>query len=263
MYRVSVVMPACNEEDAIRLLPNRLYPVLREVSASRDVELVLVDDGSSDGTWQQLRELNAASMEEPFAVVLSRHVANRGLGAALRTGVELATGDIIVTLDADGTYPFTIVEPLLTAIGAGADIVTASPYHRDGAVEGVPALRLLFSRGASTCYRVLVDRRVATYTAMVRAYRSDVLRRALSDNDGFLHVAMTLVEAQRRGAAVAELPAVLARRQVGQSKAKVLRVTRAHARYMARLAWLRATGHFWIADARSSTTGSIEMAGNG
>jgi dolichol-phosphate mannosyltransferase len=182
----------------------------------------------------------------------------------LRTGVSLSSGDIIVTLDADGTYPFEIVPALVAAIERGADIATASPYHPDGGVDGVSPIRLLFSRGASLCYRVIVDRRVATYTAMVRAYRADVLRQAISANDGFLHVAMTLVEARRRGAQIVEIPAVLHQRQVGVSKAKVWRITRAHTRYMAQIIGLRLTGRFAIrAEDAGAMTNRREMASHG
>jgi dolichol-phosphate mannosyltransferase len=258
---VSVVMPACNEEDAVRLLPERLYPALTDLATRHQVELVLVDDGSRDATWDELTRLRDAPA--PCKVTLVRHDENRGLGAALRSGCLRATGQVIVTLDADGTYPFTIIEPLVAAVSAGADVATASPYHRDGGVEGVSATRLIFSRGASGIYRVLVDWRVATYTAMVRAYRVDVLRAALSDNDGFLHVAMTLVEARRRGARVVEVPAVLAQRQVGVSKAKVWRITRAHLRYMTRLVGLRASGRFSIMAPALDAPAGAELASHG
>jgi dolichol-phosphate mannosyltransferase len=241
---VSIVVPACNEEDAVALLPERLYPTLADLLQNYDLELVLVDDGSRDQTWQRLNDLAQGS--PPCPIILRRHQRNQGLGAALRTGAEHASGEIIVTVDADGTYPFAIIEPLVAAIEGGAQVATASPYHEDGRVDGVTPMRLMFSRGASLCYRVLVDRQIATYTAMVRAYQASVLRQSISDSDGFLHVAMTLVEARRRGAEVVEVPAVLSRRQVGVSKAKVWRITRSHLRYMGQIAWLRASGRFWL-----------------
>jgi hypothetical protein len=57
---------------------------------------------------------------------------------------------------------------------------------------------------------------------------------------------MTLVEARRRGARIVEVPATLSTRRVGQSKAKVVRITRAHLRYMRGLVWRRMTRRFWI-----------------
>ena len=243
MQRVSIVMPCCNEEAAIALLPERLFPTLRHLARTYDIELIMVDDGSTDATWARLEALRR---DAPWPVILARHRPNRGLGAALRTGQARATGQIVVTLDTDGTYPFGIIDALVGAIASGGDIATASPYHRDGGVRGVTPLRLLFSRGASLCYRALVDPRIATYTALVRAYRAETLAAAIPDHPGFLHVAMTLVEARRRGATVIEIPAVLAQREVGVSKAKVARITRTHLAYMGQIALLRATGRFWL-----------------
>ena len=252
MQRLSIVMPCCNEEEAIELLPGRLFPVLRRLAQHYEIELVMVDDGSTDETWPGLERLRR---DAPWPVVLGRHTPNRGLGAAIRTGQELATGQIVITLDTDGTYPFAIIESLVAAVAAGADVATASPYHRDGGVAGVSRFRLLFSRGASLCYRALVDRRIATYTALVRAYRAEILAASIADHPGFLSVAMTLVEARRRGARVTEIPAVLAQRQVGTSKAKVARITRTHLAYMWRILVLRATGRFWLDTATSGREG--------
>jgi dolichol-phosphate mannosyltransferase len=247
MHHLSIVIPCCNEEAAVQLLPERLFPVLRRLSAQFAIELILVDDGSADDTWKRLEELRA--MPAPWTTRLARHPANRGVGTALRTGQALASGQIVATVDADGTYPFTLLEPLVHAVEAGADIASVSPYHARGGVNGVSALRLLFSRGASLCYRLLVDRHIATYTAMVRAYRAEILAAALAEEAGFLSMAMTLIEARRRGARVVEVPAVLAGRQVGVSKARVARMTRRHLRYMGHLLVLRAGGHFWLRNA--------------
>ena len=243
MQRVSIVVPCCNEEEAVRLLPSRLFPVLERLAATYELQLVLVDDGSGDATWA---EIAAIREQAAWPTLLARHSPNRGLGAALNTGCELATGEIVVTLDADGTYPFPIIEELIAAIAAGADVATVSPYHREGGVAGVSPLRLFFSRGASLCYRALVDRRIATYTALVRAYRAEVLHAAAVSHPGFLNVAMTLVEARRRGARIVEVPAILAQREVGVSKARVMRITRSHLRYMWQIFLLRITGRFWL-----------------
>jgi dolichol-phosphate mannosyltransferase len=264
MQRLSIVMPCCNEEEAIALLPERLFPVLHRLARSYEIELVLVDDGSTDETWPRLERLRR---DASWPVVLGRHAPNRGLGAAISTGQQLSTGQIVVTLDTDGTYPFAIIESLVTAVARGADVATASPYHRDGGVAGVSRFRLFFSRGASLCYRALVDRRIATYTALVRAYRAEVLAASIANHPGFLSVAMTLVEARRRGARVVEIPAVLAQREIGVSKAKVARITRTHLAYMWHILLLRATGNFWLGasdDPQGEQSGeALGMVNNG
>lgn len=244
MKSLSIVMPCCNEEEALDLLPQKLFRVVEELQQQYDTELVCVDDGSTDATWEKLTALR--DDYPAMHLVLARHQVNLGLGAALQTGQQHASGDVVVMMDADGTYPFTIIRPLVEAIEAGADVATASPYHPAGGIEGVSAFRLVFSRGASILYRVLVDPRIHTWTAMVRAYRSPVLADSLSVDYGFVNVAMTLVEARRRGARIEEIPAVLSSRTVGVSKAKIWKITRAHLRYMSSIALLRTTGRFWI-----------------
>ncbi len=246
---ISIIIPCCNEEEALERFPVRLFPLLDSlaVPGEQRVELILVDDGSRDQTWAMLQEFEQEIHN--FQIVLGQHAENRGLGAALITGQQLASGDLIVTLDGDGTYPFEITRQLLAAIDEGADIATASPYHPRGSVDGVSALRLVFSRGASTLYRILVDPSIHTYTALVRAYRAPMLAAALAGDPGFLNVAKTLVEARRRGASVVEIPATLAQRNVGQSKAKLLRITRAHLGYMREIIRLRLTGRFWLTEA--------------
>jgi dolichol-phosphate mannosyltransferase len=243
--QLAIILPCCNEEEALSVLQGRLGPVLEAIAPRYDLELILVDDGSTDATWNWLQLFR--QVEWPATVILGRHDRNLGLGAALQTGLELTKAPVVVTIDVDGTYPFGIIEPLIEAITSGADVATASPYHPDGGVAGVPGWRLFFSRGASTLYRLLVDRRIHTYTALVRAYRRSILDASLSDHPGFLNVAMTLVEACRRGATVVEIPAILAQREVGQSKARVVQITRTHLRYMSHLLWLRMTGRFWLA----------------
>ncbi|MCS6914621.1 MAG: glycosyltransferase family 2 protein [Myxococcales bacterium] len=225
---VSVVIPCYNERAAVPQLAAGIRPVLDELERRHgSCELVLVDDGSSDGTVDALLQ---ALGSDP-RVRLLRHEHNRGLGAALRTGFAAARGEIIVTTDADGTYDFVEIPALLERMGPEVDIVTASPYHPEGGVEGVPAYRLALSRGASLIYRLLLDRRVHTYTSMFRAYRRGVLERVRFCSPGYLAMAEILAEALLAGSTVAEFPAVLRVRRYGQSKARVLRIMVDHLRF--------------------------------
>src|ERR687885_664891 len=94
---------------------------------------------------------------------------------------------------------FSTIPALLDLLRPEIDIVTASPYHPGGGVDGVPAYRLLFSKGASAMYRVLLDPRLHTYTAMYRAYRREVIERIPTTSDGFLMVTELLVGALLEG----------------------------------------------------------------
>jgi dolichol-phosphate mannosyltransferase len=229
--RVSLIIPCFNESDSVDQMRAQLDAIRPELERRGPFELVLVDDGSADDTYARLTVAFAAWGN----VHIVRHDRNRGLGAALRTGFQHAAGDVIVTTDSDGTYPFTTIPALLDLLQPGVDIVTASPYHPAGGVDGVPAYRLLFSKGASFMYRVLLDPRLHTYTAMYRAYRREVIERVTTTSDGFLMVTELIVGALLAGYHVAEYPAVLRVRRYGQSKARIWQITRSHLRFHAQV----------------------------
>lgn len=240
--RLSVVLPCYNEEANVRALSTRLVPVVQALASRFDsLEIVLVDDGSSDGTWAAMQAFQA---ERPAGidVVLEKHAANAGLGQAIRTGLSAATGDVIVTTDSDATYRFEDIPRLLDVLQPGVDVVTASPYHPQGGVDNVPASRLLFSRGASLMYRVLVRRDIHTWTALFRAYRRDVVRTVPFASTGFLAGTELLVNAIDAGYRAAEFPTVLHSRVHGVSKAKIARTVRAHLEFQLSLLTRRLTG---------------------
>ena len=94
----TIVIPCYNEEEAIE---NTLRDIVTNLKAHRDYEIVVVDDGSNDGTASSLRSL-APDIRN---LRMIRHEQNRGYGAALKTGIRAAKNDLIVITDADGTYP--------------------------------------------------------------------------------------------------------------------------------------------------------------
>ncbi len=232
---LSIIVPCYNEAENTDKLRRELLPVLAGLAGRDKVELLLVDDGSTDRTLDALEALlNTPELGGVEARIL-RHTTNRGLGAALRTGFAAARGSVIVTTDSDGTYRFTEIPTLLHYIDGGADIVTASPYHPQGGVEGVPAYRLVLSRGSSLLYRLTVNPRIHTYTALFRAYRRRVIDTIPFESDGFLAGTELLVKASLAGYRVVECPAVLHVRQYGASKAKIARTIRAHLGFQSRI----------------------------
>jgi dolichol-phosphate mannosyltransferase len=145
---LSIIVPCFNEADNVRPLAEALAVSLARMAPEYQIELVLVDDGSSDRTWDELQAVFSAFEPARLGVRLCRHPSNQGLGAALRTGIRSSQGDIVVTTDSDGTYSFDSIPRLVAMLAGGADMVTASPYHPEGGVEGVPAHRLVLSRGS-------------------------------------------------------------------------------------------------------------------
>lgn len=226
---LSIVIPCYNEADNIPRLASTLLAVAADLAQTRGVEIVFVDDGSQDETWLGLTTAFAPD-RLPIGVScrVERHPVNRGLGAAIRTGLQASTGQVIVTTDADGTYRFENIPALVDMLRSGVDIVTGSPYHPKGGVEGVPVWRLVLSQGASALYRLIVSWRIYTWTALFRAYRRQVIETIPFESDGFLAGTELLVKALLAGYTVAEYPAILHTRIAGHSKAKIWRTIRAH-----------------------------------
>jgi dolichol-phosphate mannosyltransferase len=229
--KLSIVVPMFNEVENIPKLRKELLPVLRQLAKQQSVEVIFVDDGSRDGTDRALRRAFSRRGSDRLQFTTIHHVRNRGLGSALRTGFVAAGGDIVVTIDSDGSYAYGEIPSLLARMKSGVDIVIASPYHPDGKVAGVPAARLILSRGCSLIYRLLVDRDVWTYTSMFRAYRRAVVKNVLFRGDGHHAVAEMLVRGILLGCRVAEHPTVLNRRTFGISKARIVETMKSHLRF--------------------------------
>lgn len=248
--KLSIIIPFYNERENVAKIHAELLPAAQalladgqlaagqpsELEPIEQIELVCVDDGSTDGSAERLRECFDGFADPRIGLRIEKHPRNLGLGAALKTGFAAASGDVLVTTDSDGTYRFSTLPQLLALLKPGVDIVTASPYHPQGEVVGVPPSRLLFSRGSSLLYRLLVDWRVHTYTALYRAYRRPVIQTYRFEADGFLAGTELMVKAMLGGCRVAEFPAALHRRSYGVSKAKILRTIQAHLNFLGRVA---------------------------
>jgi dolichol-phosphate mannosyltransferase len=228
---LSLIVPCMNEIAGLPRLRERLDLLRREV-APRPLEVIFVDDGSSDGTAEALAAQCRPQAEEQ----LIAHPKNRGLGAALTSGLTAARHPIAGSIDADLSYDPRLLLAMLPRIEAGADMVTASPYHPEGRVRGVPAWRLFLSRGASWGYRRLLRTQLHTYTSCVRLYRTAAVRDLRPQAEGFVGVIELLARLDLAGGRIEEIPAELGLRETGVSKMRTLRTIRQHLGLMARLA---------------------------
>jgi dolichol-phosphate mannosyltransferase len=237
--KLSIVIPCYNEIDNIAKLQLELVPeihglvgtILPDDKEITGIEVIFVDDGSADETFTALEKAFDRNGNSAISYFYARHEINRGLGAALRTGFRASTGEVVVTTDSDGTYHFSTIPKLLALLGPGVDIVTASPYHPDGEVVGVPAYRIFLSRGSSLLYRVLVNPKIHTYTALFRAYRKDVIKHIDFKANDYLGATELMVKAILKGYRIVEYPAALHRRVFGVSKARLMRTIISHLRF--------------------------------
>jgi len=241
--RASVVVPCYNEEDNVEKLRAEFFPVIEKLvgrhlpdgSEITAVEVVFVDDGSKDNTFNALKGALGSLDLQDVSVSFVKHEVNRGLGAALRTGFKAVTGDIVITTDCDGTYLFSAIPDMLEYLTGDVAFVTASQYHPKGEIVNVPGYRIFLSRACSLLYRVLLNWQIRTYTSLFRAYRREVVDQISFKSNGFLGGTELMVKAMLKGFKVAEFPTALHNRMFGVSKAKLIQTVSAHLLFQGRL----------------------------
>jgi glycosyltransferase involved in cell wall biosynthesis len=144
--KLSVLMPVYNEARTVELAAKRLL----DVEMPCDVELVVVDDGSTDGTADIVRALDGPR------VVTVAHPFNRGKGAAVRTAAQHATGDYLLVYDADLEYPPEQIPKLLAPVLAGeADVVYGTRVF--GGTSAYTYWYVLGNRAVTTAANVLFN----------------------------------------------------------------------------------------------------------
>lgn len=232
---VTVVIPCFNEERTLPYLAKTLESVTASLANRYSVKYLFVDDCSTDLTWDSFTAVFGANHNCQFV----RHTENRGVAAAISTGISRAQTEIVASMDCDCSYDPHELGCLLDLLTDDVDLVTASPYHPSGHVKNVPGWRLLLSKGLSRMYRVVLGSKLHTYTSCFRVYRRSAVVQHQITTDGFLGIAelLGLIALNRQN--IVEHPAVLSVRIFGESKMKTLRTIRGHLRLLTRLAWHR------------------------
>jgi dolichol-phosphate mannosyltransferase len=210
--KVIVVLPSYNEGPNLGPLFSGIHASLGD--AQLRYEVVLVDDGSSDTTPDVLDECTPK-----YPLIVVQHQRNRGLAETIRDGLLEALrraedGDVIVTMDADGTHIPSVILKMMKLIEDGCDVVVASRFRPGATVRGVPVYRQILSVGASwMCRIVFPTRGIRDFTCGYRAIRASVLQQALQkfgeqlfDAQGFSCTMDLLLKLRRMKIVFAETP---------------------------------------------------------
>ncbi|MCS7235432.1 MAG: polyprenol monophosphomannose synthase [Armatimonadota bacterium] len=203
---VSVVVPTYNERDTLPELVGRLHR-----SLGSGYEVVVVDDGSPDGTAELAEEL---SRRYPVRVV--RRPGKLGLATAVLEGAHAARGRFVVVMDADLSHPPEDVGRLVDALRCGAEVAVGSRYVRGGEVRAWPLRRRVMSRVAVWMARVWLKERVRDPVSGFFAVRKELL--VDPSLRGLGYKILLEVLAQNRGRPVVEVPYVFTDRAGGRSK---------------------------------------------
>jgi dolichol-phosphate mannosyltransferase len=213
MPRVLMVVPTYNEAANLR-------PVLTRLRAAQpEVEVLVVDDGSPDGTGAIADEMSAA---DPLVHVLHRH-PKQGLGKAYLAGFTWALArayDVVGEMDADSSHQPEQLGLLLAAL-PDADLVIGSRWVRGGSIVNWPLRRELLSRGANFYTRALLGIHVRDATAGFRLFRRTTLERLdlpTIASYGYVFQVDLAFRTLQAGMRVVEVPIEFVERERGESK---------------------------------------------
>ena len=215
--QLTIVLPIYNEVESIPHLLNELVPMLE--AAKRSVEIICVDDGSRDGSFEALTKLRA--QDERVRIVKFRR--NFGQTAAFAAGFDRASGDVVITMDADLQNDPADIPKLLKKIDEGYDVVSGWRVERwkEGALSKIT--RKLPSAMANWLISTGTGVHLHDYGCSLKAYRREVIKSINLYGD--MHRFIPAV-ASYFGVTVAEVPVTYRSRQFGTSKYGLGRITR-------------------------------------
>jgi dolichol-phosphate mannosyltransferase len=210
-----VIIPTYNEIENIE-------SIIREVIAlDHDFDLLIIDDGSPDGTAEKVKEL---SIQIPNRIYILERAGKQGLGTAYIVGFKwgLEKGyQYLIEMDADFSHPPARLLDLYAACKNGADIAVGSRYTKGGKVQNWPFDRLFLSYGASLYVRLITGMPVKDPTAGFVCYRNRVLESLNLDKIEFVGYAFQIemkYKSFSQGFKIVEVPITFRDREKGVSK---------------------------------------------
>lgn len=202
-----------------RLVPSNL----RRDKSNLDYEIIIVDDGSPDGTQDVAKQLiRAYNTKSAQHIILKTRSGKLGLGTAYVHGLQFATGNFVIIMDADFSHHPKFLPQMIAKQkeDGGYDIVTGTRYAGDGGVYGWDLKRKMVSRGANLFADTVLRPGVSDLTGSFRLYKKSVLQEVINrtESKGYTFQMEMMVRAKGMGFKVAEVPISFVDRVYGESK---------------------------------------------
>lgn len=206
--KLSLIIPIYNEEKLIK-------EVLRRVrQLPLDKEIILVDDASIDGTHRILEQEVA---EHPEDTILLTHKENQGKGAAIRTGLKHATGDIIIIQDADLEYnPEEIPQVIKPILEGKTNVAYGSRFL--GEVKRMRLPNLIANKILAFVVSVLYGQRITDEATAYKAFRREVIQQIELKCKGFEFCPEVTAKVLRKGEKIIEVPVTFTARTFWEGK---------------------------------------------
>jgi len=200
---ISIVLPAHNEEDNIVKTLDQARTVLKNLEIPH--EIIVVNDGSTDGTSRRVREM----MTDDPTIQLVEHNANRGYGAALKSGLRTASHPLIFFTDSDLQFDISELEKLLAWIDRNPIVIGFREERRDHAA------RRIMAWGWGVLIRQLFRLNVRDIDCAFKLFRRKVFDEISIDSIGAFVNSEILIRAKKKGFSIKEIPVAHFPRRIG------------------------------------------------
>ncbi len=208
--KLSVIIPAYNEEENINILVNEIISVL---STKYKLEIIVVDDGSTDETWQEVLKLKRENDGIIKGIKLRR---NFGQSAALSAGFAHANGEVVTALDADLQNDPADIPQLIEKLNEGYDTVSGWRYNRK---DGI--MKRLFSKIGYGLRRIIIKDKIHDSGCTLKAYKPEVIKELELNGEMHRYICEMLV---LKGYKVTEMKVDHRPRKFGKTKYNLFRL---------------------------------------
>lgn len=205
MEKVSLIIPTLNEE-------KNLFHLLKEIPKNLIDEIIIVDGYSKDRTIDVAKKFGAKILYD-----------NIGKGSALRKGMKVAKGDIIITMDADLSHRPVEIGLLIEAIKAGFDVAMGSRFIQGGGTEDMPWYRKLGNKFFVFLVNLIWKMNYSDLCYGYRSFRRSCIRKLNLKSEGFGIETEIAIKAAKRKLRVIEIPSYEKKRKYGEGKLRSIR----------------------------------------
>jgi dolichol-phosphate mannosyltransferase len=228
---ISLIIPVYNEEEMLNQYDTMFFPVVDGLKNqyNEDFEIIMIDDASTDSSWKIIDTLTKKRIDS----IGLRHPKNRGMGGAIKTGIEKSHGSMLIFLDADLTFEPKDIKILLEEFFKNpADCISGSPYLIPGLMDDVQYYRMILSKCVNILYRLLLGKHVTSVSPIFRLYKHEVFDKISITSENFEINAEILSKMIFQEMSIKEVPVALHERRYGKSKAKLTKSMKNHVKIL-------------------------------